>query len=312
MTDGIGQAERIAAAQDSVVTAAQCVAAGMSREEIAQRCRAGHWRGVFRGSYYVNGAIREVPPLARVRAALLTLGPDSVATLTSAAHVHGLPYVPDDPAVHVCVPAVQRRLDQPGLVVRQLVVADADWEEVDGLRVTTVVRTLADLVLRLRRFDAVAMLDGALYQKRITGDDLAVMAALVRGRRGAVRARQRLAEADGRSASPLETRIRLICADAGLPPEEVQYPVLDENGYLLAVADLAWPSRRLLVEADGVLVHGVLEAVYHDRHRQNDLTARGWTVIRFTWADAGRPGYVTAAIRRALAAGRRQQVGAVN
>jgi hypothetical protein len=302
MTGGIRRVAGIAAEQDGVVTAAQCVATGMSREEIVQRCRAGHWRGVFRGAYYVNGAVAEVPLRARIRAALLILGPASVATLTSAAQVHQLPCVPDDPAVHACVPAALRRLDQPGLVVRQLVLADSDHLEVDGFRVTTVPRTLADLVLRLRRFDAVAMLDGALFQKKISGDDVALMAALVRGRRGAVRARRRLAEADGRSASPLETRIRLICLDAGLRPEELQHPVLDENGFLLAIGDLAWPSRRLIVEADGAVVHSAPQAVYHDRHRQNELAARGWTVIRFTWADVGRPGYVVAAVRRALTA----------
>ena len=251
MTDGIARVAGIAAEQDGVVTAAQCVAAGMSREEIVQRCRTGHWRGVFRGAYYANGALAEVPLRARIRAALLTLGPASVATLTSAAHVHALPSVPDDGAVHVCVPAALRRLDQPGLVVRQLVLTHADRLEVDGLRVTTMPRTLADLVLRLRRYDAVAMLDGALFQRKISPDELPLVGSLVRGRRGAVRARRRLAEADGRSASPLETRIRLICLDAGLRPEGVQYPILDENGHLLAVGDLAWPSRKLIVEGTG-------------------------------------------------------------
>jgi hypothetical protein len=303
MTDGIGRVAAIAAEQDGVVTAAQCLAAGVSRDEILQRCRAGQWRGVFRGVYHINGAIADVPLRARIRAALLTLGPASVATLTSAAHLHRLPYVPDDPAVHVGVPAALRRLDQPGLVVRQLVLADADCREVDGLRATTTPRTLADLVLRLHRFDMVAMLDGALFQKKITGEDLAMVAGLIRRRRGAVRARRWLAEADGRSASPLETRIRLICVDADLRPEEVQYPVLDGNGHLLAVGDLAWPSRRLIVEADGALVHSTPHAVYHDRRRQNELSARGWTVLRFTWADVARPGYVVTAIRRALTAG---------
>jgi hypothetical protein len=292
---------RIAAGQDGVVTARQCLAAGMRWPQVTRRCRSGAWRGVFRGVYYVHGGSPEVPMRARIRAGVLALGPDAVATLTSAAHLHGLPFTPQDGAVHAAVSAERNRLDQPGLVVRQLVVTAADRTVVDGVPATSRERTLADLTLRLSRFDAVAMLDGALHQGVISDGDLLLIAAHLRRRRGAVRARRRLAEADGRAASPLETRLRLVCVDGGVPPEAVQLPILDDDGRLLAVADLAWPSRRLLVEADGRLVHAAPEALYHDRRRQNDLAARGWTVIRFTWADLSRPGYVVNAVRRTLA-----------
>lgn len=291
---------KIAAEQDGVVTARQCLAAGMRWDEITLRYRTGAWRGVFRGVYFVH---RDQPSnRARIRAGLLSLGPTAIATLTSAATLHGLPYPPEDPAVHASVPPERNRLDQPGLLVRQLVVPDSDCVEVDGMRATSPARTLADLALRLNRPDTVSMLDGALHQQIISDEDLLLITAMVRRRRGAVRARRRLAEVDGRAASPLETRIRLVCTDGGVPPEEVQYPVTDGYGHVVAIADLAWPSRKLIVEVDGRLVHATPEAIYHDRRRQNELAAKGWTVIRFTWADLHRPGYVVAAIRRALAA----------
>jgi hypothetical protein len=273
----------------------------MRWDEIVQRCRIGAWRGVYRGVYFVHGD-QPLPNRARIRAGLLTAGPAATAVLTSAAHLHGLPFAPEDPAVHVSVPGALNRLDQPGLLVHQLVIDESQRTAMDGMRTTSVVRTLADLSLRLARFDAVSMLDGALRLGKITTGDLLLMSGMIRGRRGARAARRRLTEADGRAGSPLETRIRLVCVDGGLVPEELQYPVMDDSGYVLAVGDLAWPSRRLIVEADGGLVHARPTALYHDRRRQNELVARGWTVIRFTWADLSRPGYIVNAVRRALAA----------
>jgi hypothetical protein len=299
--NGMERAVEIAAGQDGVVTARQCLAAGMRWNEINQRCRIGAWRGVYRGVYFVHGD--QPPPIrARIRAGLLTAGPAATSVLTSAAELHGLPYLPEDPAVHVSVPGVLNRADQPRLLVHQLTIDESHRTMVDGMWTTSVVRTVADLILRLGRHDAVAMIDGALRLQRISTDDLLLVAGMIRGRRGARAARQRLAEADGRSGSPLETRIRLVCVDGGLVPEELQYVVMDHSGHVLAVGDLAWPSRRLIVEADGRLVHATPEALYHDRRRQNELVARGWTVLRFTWADLSRPGYIVNAVRRALAA----------
>lgn len=305
--DSMELVAKIAAGQDGVLTARQCLAAGMRWREITFRCRAGAWRAMFRGVYYIHPD--EPSHRTRVRAGLLSLGPAAVATLTSAAYLHELPYAPDDRTVHASVPPERNRLDQPGLLARQLVIPGPDQTTVAGMRVTTPARTLADLALRLHRPEIVSMLDGALYQERISDADLLLIAAMVRRRRGAVRARRRLAEVDGRAASPLETRIRLICADAGMPPEALQYPITTRYGYVVAVADLAWPSRKLIVEVDGRLVHGLPDALYHDRRRQNELAALGWTVLRFTWADLQRPGYIVASIRRALAtaATRRQR-----
>lgn len=300
---------RIAAKQDGVVSARQCRQAGMGWDEIVARYRSGAWRVLFRGVYDTRGAAPSLTDRARVRAALLAVGPSATAVLTSAAHLLDLPYAPSDHALQVAVPAPGNRLDQPGLQVRQLVIPAADQQLVDGMQVTTPVRTLADLLLHLSRAEAVAMLDGAWHQGRINEGELSLVLARLRRRRGAVRARRLVAAADGRAASPLETRIRLACADGGVPPEELQYPILDESGQVLAVADLAWPSRRVIVEADGRLVHGGPAALYRDRRRQNDLAALGWTVVRFTWADLGRSGYVVNAVRRALTAAVPQRSG---
>jgi very-short-patch-repair endonuclease len=52
---------------------------------------------------------------------------------------------------------------------------------------------------------------------------------------------------------------------------------------------------------DGSAAHDDPHALYRDRLRQNELTALGWTVLRFTWADVVRsPAYVVNAIAHAI------------
>lgn len=287
--------------QDGLITSSQCASLGMRPSEVSRLVRSRVWRGVFRGVYITGPDV--LTERQRIRAAVLALGPQAVAVLTSAARLHGWPVLPPDPTVQISLPAQRHRRDQPGLTTRQLVLSGSDVVQVAGLPVTTPARTAADLLLRLPRQDAVAMLDAALGAALLTPDDLDVTRALVYGNRGAVRARRWMDEADGRAQSPLETRVRLICVDAGVAPEELQFAVHDEFGALLAMADFAWPSRGVLGEADGKMPHSGPEALLHDRRRQNALVARGFIVVRFTWSDTLWPAYIVQTVRRALEMG---------
>ena len=106
---------------------------------------------------------------------------------------------------------------------------------------------------------------------------------------------------DVRSESPLETAIRLLLLDAGLPSPVPQHPVRSSDGRLLARLDLAWLDRRLGLEADGKEPHGQPRPIYTDRWRANALV--GWQLIRFTWHDVlRRPAYIAATVRAHLCA----------
>jgi very-short-patch-repair endonuclease len=97
--------------------------------------------------------------------------------------------------------------------------------------------------------------------------------------------------------------IRLLLVRAGLTPETLQLRLFTRDGVCYARLALAWPSRKLAVEADGREPHDAPDALYRDRSRQNDLVLAGWTVLRFTWSDVRhRPAWVVAQVRRALAA----------
>jgi very-short-patch-repair endonuclease len=69
---------------------------------------------------------------------------------------------------------------------------------------------------------------------------------------------------------------------------------------ILAVGDLAWPTARLIGEADGQAPHGQPAALYRDRRRQNRLVEAGWQILRFTWQDTLEPAYIPTVVRAAL------------
>ncbi|MEH1014898.1 type IV toxin-antitoxin system AbiEi family antitoxin domain-containing protein [Micromonospora sp. CPCC 206060] len=299
---------RIAADQDGTVTLTQARAAGLTVHEVHRLCRSGRWRPLARAGYLVDADVYdEVPRRARIRAVVGSYGPGAVAVLDTAAELHHIAGLPTTGAIHLSVPgpaARPVRVAHSEVVVHQLVINPGQLCRVGGIPVTDVLRTVADLILRQDRYRAVALLDSALNRGLLVPEDLALVPALIRGRRGAVAARGCLGEADGRAQSPLETRTRLRCVDGRVPPDELQLPVRDRDGYLLGVGDLGWRAPRVIAEADGRAAHDSPQAVFADRRRQNRLVNAGWTVLRFTWVDTLRPDYIPYTVRQAIAAAR--------
>ncbi len=287
-----------------MISSSQAQAFGLTRRQIARFVRTGQWQPAGPGAYLVPGAD---PLRGTVRAALLRR-PDAVACEITAARLLGfdsLPTAVRDEPVHLLLPCRSARRQPDGVVLRWGDIPPAHVTDASGIPTTSPTRTLADMVLRSERADAVALMDATLHAGHIA--DLAVARSLVFGRRGAAARSGWWQRADSRAESPLETRLRLLLADAGLAPEQLQWPVRNTAGRIVARLDLAWPSLRLDVEADGGVVHADPHALYRDRHRQNMLTTLGWTVLRFTWVDVTRHAdYVTQTVAYTLAANSRQ------
>ena len=281
---------------------AQCRDLGYSRDEIRAHYDSGRWQRLCRGVYLVDAELAEAATVSRaqVAAALTALGPAAVAVHETAAELHGLAGVPSSGQIHVSITPGSARAHRSEIRLHECVLEPDQVVEVDGLRTTSAHRTVADLLRRLDRHSAVAVADSALNRGLITPDDLATVERYLRCRRGAARARARLPLVDARAASPLETRVRLICVEGSVAPDELQYPIRDQFGTLLAIADMVWRKQRVIVEADGAGPHEEPQALFRDRRRQNDLLTEGWTVLRFTWADTQRPAYVLSSVRRAL------------
>ncbi|WP_241835185.1 endonuclease domain-containing protein [Pseudofrankia asymbiotica] len=224
----------------------------------------------------------------------------------SAARLYGLGalprYTPAEP-VHLLVSPTSSRSRSAGLVLHAGTVPDDEVRPVRGLPTTNLSRTLADLVLAWERPEAVALLDAALHTRRLLALD--GIRTEFFGRRGAASRYRWLREVDGRAESALESRVRLVLSDAGLPPEELQYPIRDGFGTLVARVDMAWVSRQVCLEADGAAFHGapILDPkpLYYDRERQNQLQALRWRTVRVTWKDVlTRPAYIVKAVANTL------------
>jgi hypothetical protein len=180
-----------------------------------------------------------------------------------------------------------------------------DTTVVDGIPVTTVVRTLIDLGAVAPRQRVGQALDDACRRKLVTIDE--VRARFVelarRGRNGIGTMRRLLAERPGGEIPPdsyLERLVIKALADHGVPTPVRQHRVATRE--FVAYLDLAWPEHRLALECDSTAFHMSMEQFHRDRERQNRLVLLGWTVLRYTYRDASqRPAWLAGQVLRALA-----------
>ncbi|ODU11263.1 MAG: hypothetical protein ABT15_23040 [Pseudonocardia sp. SCN 73-27] len=166
---------------------------------------------------------------------------------------------------------------------------------VDGCRVTTPLRTAWDIARRERRADGVVAIDSLARNSGLALDALVDMAFRLRKRPGAALVRAATSRADPRAESPMETRMRLVLTDAGLPAPVSQYELV-EAGRVVARFDLAYPDARLAIEYDGTAHDDVL-----DRRREVRTGALGWLTIRLVSADILQaPEETAASVREVL------------
>ena len=173
-------------------------------------------------------------------------------------------------------------------------------ERRDGVPVTCVARTLADLAASLDRLAAVWAIDDALRRRLCAKTDIAVIQRW-RGGAGCVTARQRLDEADGGGGvDPRDGGTSGVARSWVLLPIP-QYQLWAPEGTLVARVDGAYVREKVALGFDGADPHGLPEAVSRDRWRQNGLPELGWTVLRFTWWDVTRdPDGVVGIVQRTL------------
>lgn len=145
--------------------------------------------------------------------------------------------------------------NQPGLRVTTEGLPPHEIVDVDGLRVTTAVRS-AFFAMRhayhLR--EAVAVLDLAACSDLVSIDEMAAYAEAHPARTGVPQVREALELADENAWSPMEVSTRLIwVVDARLPRPLCNRPVFDLRGRHIGTPDLLDPGAGVVVEYDGSL-----------------------------------------------------------
>lgn len=223
----------------------------------------------------------------------------SVFSHLTAARLYGLEVAPAD-QVDVTVPADARLSARAGLRVHRAQLGRTEVTRRGGLPVTSAIRTCLDLARELPVREAVAAVDMALHQRLVRVEDLQARLEPFARRRGVRRARQVGELAEPRSESPMESRLRVILIDGGLPRPEAQVTLRDGPRFL-GRADLYYPQARLCIEYDGSTHR---ESLAEDDVRQNRLVSAGYRLLRYTAADVyGQPERILSEVRGLLRAG---------
>ena len=110
-----------------------------------------------------------------------------------------------------------------------------------------------------------------------------------RGARGNDRIPEVLALATPYSGSSMETRLRMLIIDAGLPRPQVQWVVQDERARTAIWLDLAWPEHKIGIEYEGE-VHASPEVVLRDAATRGWSTAAGGSTATRSSRCTGSPG----------------------
>ncbi len=243
-------------------------------------------------------------------AAVCDAVPAGVVSHWTALQLAGLP-VPtaEEDRIHLTVPTATRcRLD--GIIVHrsaapalprpgELPVSGPGWAWCDvAATVTAPVTPSPSATSALA--DLLAALDALLRADPGVEAPVRALLASRRGRRGTALALEALRLRDPRAESPMESRLRLLLVLAGLAPEAVQHRVTDRRGCVVARVDLAYPSRRVVVEFEGDH-HRDRRQWRQDLSRRRRLETLGWRVVEVTGADLlSSPRQVVGWVREAL------------
>ncbi len=277
-----------------VWTPAQAQDAGLSRHQVAGRI-GREWQQIHAGALTDAGHVPDARQ--RAAAALAVADDEAVACGRTAARWWGLPLIDDGPAPERLLDDVLtgRRLGgRPRLIAHRWAYDDADVISVDGIRLTTPLRTLLDLS-RLVGLDALLCACDAAVRLRLTSTPLITTAAArLRARPGGPALRWCGRWVEGRAQSPLETLTRITLWHPQLPAFEPQLLVYDDD-QVLAALDHGVRALQLGVESDGAGPHTLPEARFVDRHREATVADHGYRLLRVTWPDVRRG---RAAVRR--------------
>ncbi|QAY61605.1 hypothetical protein ET475_17610 [Microbacterium protaetiae] len=259
-----------AAIRTSITSRATLIAYGWTDKKIHTAVRRRDIRRLHHGWYISHSLWEELfweqQHLAHVMAVVDdALEPGPVAAMESAAVVHRLPLFHHLPArVHViCLPGAMASSTRD--VLRHVVPLEyTDIVDIDGIRCTSLARTVVDVARTCSFETAVACADAALRQVAVSADDpwaydvdaaerlrheMHMILDRLPGVHGARRARWVIDFADGRAQSSGESVSRLRIVQIGISVRDIQVRIEGPDGSFY-VADI--DAEHWWVEFDGM------------------------------------------------------------
>lgn len=303
----IAAVAELAAHSHSVITRSQA-ADHLTTKRIATAVRQGWLTEPYPGVLCVAGAVDSFEH--RLLAATLALGGCGVASHRSAARLHMLDGCLGIDEIEVSVSRAHRWQFESRVRVHHVTPLEPrDVVIIDGIRATSMARTLCDLG-SVDHPDRVAQ---ALSDARRRGASLAnIRATCARTHR------------PGQSGTAVLARLLdAITFEAGVPEswfEELlarclehpripalvpQHVISSSSGGFVARVDLAIPALRLGIEAHSRKFHFGADAQAADEQRDLRVAACGWDLLYLGWHATQTPEVVTAIVADIVDARRR-------
>lgn len=272
----------LASGQYGLLTRAQLLSLGMSRDSINRRVRAGVLVTVCPGVFRDAAVPRSWHQ--RAMATHMWAGPASLIAGDAAAALHCMDGFALPSRIEVWSP---RSLKPPNRLVihrRSDLIEIDDKVTVGGISVMAPARTLIDVAGSVSEERLEVALEDALRRRLATASSIAQrlgrIPANCRGRhhlsallasRGAVPPAE----------SGLEVKVIRMLRAQGYP-DPIRQRVLNDEGRFIGRVDLVYPERRLIVEVDSFRHHSGRASFERDRSRRNALTALGWMILHVT------------------------------
>ena len=260
-------------------------AAGGDRWLARRRVAAGRWVGPPGGPWVLAGTPASLDQ--RRHLALLTV-PASRLTHESAAELARLDGVVRGRIV-LSVSHDRRYVPPKDVIVHRVDdLRPSHLSIVGGFPTTTVPRTIVDLAgvtspLRLKR-----AVESTVTDRKASFSRIALVLRQVRrqGKPGVTRLVRVLDELDGEPppGSVLERHLVGVVRLVGLDAVR-QFPLPWEHEPVVGCVDIAIPTAKVIVEADGRRWHARLDAMANDRRRDRAALRAGWITVRFVYKD---------------------------
>lgn len=266
--------------QGGVFSRQQARDSGFSAYQIRERVRCGAWRQLGPSTFCLT--VTDLGPLGATFAAGLATG--AVVSHWSAALLHdlGVQDPSPEPRGHV-TSSRPLHVNVAGVCEHRLRLFPEHVIDVSGLRVTSIPRTVVDLLAIQPRRRAEGLLFRAVQQNWL---DDGVLTEFIRNRSGwhGTPQLRELVDLLGTGAHAVsEHGLHRILNRAGIG-FEANVPLMLPGGRV-AIVDVRILGTRVLIEVDGRKYHSDAETFQSDRQRQNALVNAGFVVLRFTWLD---------------------------
>jgi len=277
---------------DHPFTVQDARAEGLTARHLAALVAAALLRRPVRGVYLATQA-GDSPGL-RAHCIRLAVPDDAILCDRHAGWVHGAEMIlaPNEhldlQPISVFRPSGRGRLRNGLVDSGERALTPHDVTEVNGIPVTTRIRTAWDLGRQRFPEQAIAGIDSMLRLGGFGREELVAGVERFRGQRWVRTLRLIAPLADGRAASPGESVLRLRWIVAGLPTPQCQVEVW-EDGLLIAVLDIANEDLRYAAEYDGAEWHSSPDQRAHDRQRRTRVAEGAWVVDAFEKAHVFGP-----------------------